>query len=359
MGMGALASPLPEGFASPAAPRAPPDRSGLDPLREPPAAAAGLRGPGPGDHGAVPPRVEIGGRRQVVLVNPRSGGGRGRWLLDRLRGAGVEAVDLSTRTPEALVAERHGREDEALVVAGGDGTVASVLEAAHGEAVRRGGAPLAVGVLPLGTGNDLARHLGWSGGDWTGRWSEALERLDAGSDRWLDRWLLRGPFLRRPWFNYCSWGLDARIAWRFHHLRLVQPGLFRSRLGNQMVYAGLGLIDPGGPLPLRLEGRRLPSWARALVLSNIPSYAGGGCLGRGIRPDDAAVDAFVLGGGVLLGLGARGLRRPLRLGRQGGLVLRVFRRVPLQLDGEPMLAPPGRYVVEHGGRVRLVAPAGA
>ena len=87
-------------------------------------------------------------------------------LLSRLRGLlnPVQVIDLLTVGPEAPL-KFAARELSAfplrVVVCGGDGTAGWVLSAI--DAVHFVSAP-AVGIVPLGTGNDLARVLGWGGG---------------------------------------------------------------------------------------------------------------------------------------------------------------------------------------------------
>jgi hypothetical protein len=186
---------------------------------------------------------------------------------------------------------------------------------------------------------------------------ERLAWLAAAVPRVLDRWMLHGPAGDRPWFNYCSWGCDARIAERFHRLRDQHPWAFSSRLTNLACYAALGLQEQGAALALQLRGAgasSVPTWLRSLVLANIPSYAGGRRLGDGISADDGACDAFALPSGLALGLGLSGVRRPRNLGAHRDLDLHLARPAFLQVDGEPLAAPAGRYRVRHGGRVRLL-----
>src|SRR5699024_10976048 len=99
-----------------------------------------------------------------LLVNPASGGGRGAEIADRaaarLRGHGVEVRLLSGETVEesqelARRAVERGvaGEVDALAVCGGDGMISLAVQAqAHS------GVPL--GIIPAGTGNDLAREYG-------------------------------------------------------------------------------------------------------------------------------------------------------------------------------------------------------
>lgn len=79
--------------------------------------------------------------------------------IDGLRADGGESVTVRRcGTPEELerALDRQGPEDETIVAAGGDGSIHRLVATlyARGELDRR-----TVGLLPLGTGNDLARNL--------------------------------------------------------------------------------------------------------------------------------------------------------------------------------------------------------
>ena len=99
-------------------------------------------------------------REIALLTNPLAGKGRGRraasLALPRLRAGGVRVRNLAGRDAaeaEALAAAAVGEGVEALVVCGGDGLVHLAAQVLAGT-----GVPL--GVVPAGTGNDVARYLG-------------------------------------------------------------------------------------------------------------------------------------------------------------------------------------------------------
>jgi diacylglycerol kinase family enzyme len=290
----------------------------------------------------------------VYLVNPRSGGQAGRRLLAELRSRLPTERVLATGefAPEDLV--RRWRDRAAgFIACGGDGTAASVLDA-----VARVGSPtLPVGIIPLGTGNDLARVAGAPLG---GPLDARLAWIAAARPRPLDRWLLSDPLGSvRAWFNYCSWGCDARIAGRFQRLRDLHGPFLRARAANLLCYAGLGLQEPGSDLGVEAAfgegaGAVVPAWARSLVVANIASYAGGRVLGPRIASDDGRCDVFSLAAGVALGIGLSGLRRPRSHGAHATVTLRLRRPLHLQLDGETRLAGPGRYRIALGGQVALL-----
>jgi len=294
-------------------------------------------------------------RPLTFVVNQASGGRRGTWLLKHLslrlpadRVHELPGVDLGA------LAAAASEDGSAIIACGGDGTAAACLEASW----RPGDRPMApVGILPLGTGNDLARYLGWGGkaADSTSL-DGLLVRLQNARTSAHDRWVVEGPAGSIAWFNYLSIGTDARIAMRFHRLRRHHPGLFRSQAVNRMLYACLALSETQRPLGSRLavDGQHLPEWSRAVVLTNIPSYAGGVALGEGIHPVDGHLDAYVLGPGAALGLAAGGVRRPLCLGSLAQVDFTLREALVMQIDGEPSVAPPGRYCIRRVGMVRVL-----
>src|SRR5262245_52439887 len=98
--------------------------------------------------------------KAILLGNPASGRGRGAQALEAaariLAERGVSHDVWRTAGPgdAASLARRAAAEETGLLmVIGGDGTVRDVAEGLAGAAVT-------VGILPGGTGNDLARTLG-------------------------------------------------------------------------------------------------------------------------------------------------------------------------------------------------------
>lgn len=284
--------------------------------------------------------------RATFVINPASGGRRGAALGALIARRGDPVHDIRRGRLAELAAACEGP----LVACGGDGTAAAVLDAVH-----RSGRDVPVAIIPLGTGNDLAKHLGWPQDPPADAQLDAwLAHALAAPERRLDRWLLRGPGLERAWFNYWSVGDDAAAALRFHHIRRVQPWLMRGRGLNKALYGLCGLAEAGARLR-GCAGQALPPGAGALVLAGIPSYAGGVRLGAAIRSDDGLADLFALPMGLGLGLMLAGRRRARPLGRRPDWELRFRRAVPMQLDGEPFVGAAGIWRAGRAGQVRVLA----
>ncbi len=299
-------------------------------------------------------------RQPVFVVNAASGGRQGRWLADRLteRFSADQVRSLRESDLGATARALEALGDDALLVAcGGDGTAAAALDATWLANPRR---PVAVGLIPLGTGNDLARSLGWLPVKLDpSHLDHLLHVLATASAVLQDRWLLIGAGWQRAFYNYCSLGVDARVAARFHATRGELPWLFRSSLVNKAMYGIVGLGEPGRGIAHVIEGfADLPDWTRAIVLTSIPSYAGGTCLHPLIHPGDGILEAIALGPGLSLGLAAAGVRQPRLLSRERSYRFRLARPVTAQVDGEPLRLPAGSYTIAQQGSVRVVVLTG-
>ncbi|KAL6012330.1 hypothetical protein ACLOJK_002815 [Asimina triloba] len=129
----------------------------------------------------------------VIFVNSRSGGRHGPILKGRLQELlGEEQVfDLSVVNPSDFVqyglaclerlacqgdtCAKESREKMRIMVAGGDGTVGWLL-GSIGELFKEKREPVPpIGIIPLGTGNDLSRSFGW-GGSFPFAWKSAVKR---------------------------------------------------------------------------------------------------------------------------------------------------------------------------------------
>lgn len=296
-------------------------------------------------------------RQLHFIVNPSSGGGRGgRLAADLAAVVGHTAVSILGRGDLSAIISRMNSED-AIIACGGDGTasaVAATLATLAAQAARADGP--ALGVVPLGTGNDLARTLGWA--SFSPHHVTALvATLRVASYRYHDCWRLDGPGGSRVWCNYLSVGVDAQVAQHFHHLRLRHPWLARGGLINRGLYGLLGAQQRGLALTqvVRVADElRLPRSASVMVLSNILSYAGGATLARGIRMDDRQFEVVALGHGLRLGLATAGLRRPRLVSRRDQMSFDLGCDLAMQTDGEAFTALAGRYDVAHAGIIKTL-----
>lgn len=270
----------------------------------------------------------------LVFVNAKSGGNLGQVLLQHVEELSLNELqvwNMSWGDPiyalrpfdECL---RSGRKLRVLVC-GGDGTVAWVLGptgvGALPEELRK---LVAVAVLPLGTGNDLARALGWGSGysGARGELKEIIGELMRAHEVLLDRWSVviesprkRGRMssfaIRRSsskknvrkqsssrkmekklhiMNNYVGFGCGAQVSLNFHTRRERCKWLFQSQLFNKFIYALIGgsqviqhalrrfLANDKDVFPrsIRLvcDGRPINlDGYEGIIILNIPYYGGG------------------------------------------------------------------------------------
>ena len=239
-----------------------------------PAPAPGAAAPGP------PPRV-------VLLVNPAAGGGRAGRAADvaqarlRARGLDVERTAGSDGpSATALAREAVAAGVDALVVCGGDGLATLALQAVAGTSV-----PL--GLVPAGTGNDLAGALGVPVGDP----ADAADVVADAQVRAVDAVRSVRPGREEPlwWANVASAGFDAAVTERANRLRWPRG----RRRYDLAVLAELRVLRPL-PFVVTVDDERHEVEATLVAVGNGPSYGAGMRITPGARLDDGLLDVTVL-----------------------------------------------------------------
>jgi len=218
-----------------------------------------------------------------------------------------------------------------VAAAGGDGTVGAVAAGLHGAAAA-GVSPPPLAILPIGTGNDFARHFGLP--------TDALEALRAaraaaaaGAFRRVD--LVRCESAQRP--GESAWALNAVVGGLGGRIGDAIDAGLRRRWGR-LVYLRAGLADllrhPAHAVRLRVDERRYDLDAIMVVVAG-GRYAGGGIpFAPAADPCDGRLDVTVV--------------RRTALPRLPATVLGVLRGDPADADNLLHLA--GRRVaIEAGG----------
>ncbi|XP_024140599.1 diacylglycerol kinase iota isoform X1 [Oryzias melastigma] len=321
----------------------------------------------------------------LVFVNPKSGGNQGAkllqmfmWILnprqvfDLSQGGLREALELYRKVPNLRI-----------LACGGDGTVGWILSAL--DELQMSPQP-PVAVLPLGTGNDLARTLNWGGGYTDEPVSKVLCHVEDGSVVQLDRWNLAveksspqpeegtQKLPLNVFNNYFSLGFDAHVTLEFHESREANPEKFNSRFRNKMFYAGAAFSDflqrssrdlskhvrvvcDGTDLTPKIQELKF----QCIVFLNIPRYCAGtmpwGNTGdhRDFEPqrhDDGCIEVigFTMASLAALQVGGHGER----LHQCREVILTTYKTVPVQVDGEPCRLAPSTLRISLRNQANMV-----
>ena len=271
--------------------------------------------------------------RPVLLVNPMSGDGRAAraGLVGHARKRGI-AVSLlgAGRSLAALVADALADGADALGIAGGDGSLAIVAEAAHAH-------DLPFVCIPAGTRNHFAADVGVDRRDIVG----ALDAFTDGVERRIDL----GRVNERLFLNNVSLGIYGEA---------VRESTYRDARVRTLLATASEVLGPSGAAPeLDVvddlgEVHRRPA---VVLVSNNP-YAVDRPVAQGTRP---ALDTGTLGILVLPRPGAA--RLPARAWTAPSLDLNAATIVHAGIDGEAVdLSPPlGLVILPAALRVRISA----
>uniref|UniRef100_A0A8C4E4S3 Diacylglycerol kinase n=1 Tax=Dicentrarchus labrax TaxID=13489 RepID=A0A8C4E4S3_DICLA len=329
----------------------------------------------------------------LVFVNPKSGGNQGakiiqsfmwylnpRQVFDLTKGGPKEGLELYAKVPNLRI-----------LACGGDGTVGWILSVLD-QLKLRPQPPVAI--LPLGTGNDLARTLNWGGGYTDEPITKILSHVEDGNIVQLDRWNLNveaNPEARPEdqdehqtdklpidvFNNYFSLGFDAHVTLGFHESREANPEKFNSRFRNKMFYAGTAFSDflsgsskdlakhikvvcDGTDLTAKVQEMKL----QCLLFLNIPRYCAG-TMPWGHpsehqdfepqRHDDGCIEVigFTMTSLATLQVGGHGER----LHQCKEVTLTTYKSIPMQVDGEPCKLAPSVIHINLRNQANMVQKA--
>ncbi len=220
----------------------------------------------------------------TAVVNPTAGRGRTRRLLgplgDALRARGV-TVHVGADAADGLLAARTAFDrGDGVVACGGDGTVAALA----GVAAEAGGT---LAVVPTGSGNDFARHLGIDGR----RPLDALALLDHGRHARCDLGRAESADGTSRWFTtVANTGFDAEAnRWA--------NGVQWATGTTLYVAAVLRTLAVYRPRRLRVtvDGTVWDDAAWLVAVGNTRGYAGGMLITPGAVIDDGLLDVCVIG----------------------------------------------------------------
>src|SRR5438128_6758197 len=264
--------------------------------------------------------------RALFVVNRRSG---------VKRRTDVVAIIREHCTLQFEIAECERKEDlddtirraedqhfDAVYAVGGDGTV-------HEVAKRLIGTPLALGILPTGSGNGLARHLGWP--------MSIRAALRACRDRRtaiIDTAAVNG----LPFIGTMGVGFDAWIADKFAS---------RKRRGlRTYVEVGLGgfFSYAAEQYEIGIDGEHLSRRAVLIAIANASQYGNNARIAPIASLQDGLLDVVIverrsIGAALRLFTGTLDRAAGITMRRGNHIEIRRAAAGPAQLDGEPITLP--------------------
>jgi YegS/Rv2252/BmrU family lipid kinase len=277
-------------------------------------------------------------RTALLLVNQHSRQGEADLApaLELLSDSGIALVRAARgepRSPAQLIADYREQVD-LFIVGGGDGTLNRVADA-----LVEAGLPL--GILPLGTANDLARTL-----DLPSDLAGAGGVIARGRTRQIDLGRVNG----KHFFNVASLGLSTRVTETLTKETKRRWGVLGYPLSLWRAARGMRSFR----VDIRCDEVEARLHSMQLWIGNGRHFGGGMTIAANADIDDGKLDLVSLGPRSLwqLILSSPALRwghhdtvERLRHWRGTEIEIDTHRRMPINTDGELTTHTPARFTV--------------
>ncbi|XP_012222170.2 diacylglycerol kinase eta isoform X2 [Linepithema humile] len=189
-----------------------------------------------------------------------------------------------------------------------------------------------------------------------------------------DESLMEGYFERCVMNNYFGIGIDAKITLDFHNKREEHPEKCRSRARNYMWYGVLGSKEwlqktyknLEQRIQLECDGQRIPLPSlQGIVVLNIPSFMGGTNFWGGTKEgdlflapsfDDRILEVVAVFGSVQMAASRLINLQHHRIAQCQTVQINILGEegVPVQVDGEAWIQPPGIVRIIHKNRMQML-----
>lgn len=287
-------------------------------------------------------------RRALMLLNPKAR--RGQESLDpvmaRLKGGGlavtVEPFDALPEIARDIVRLRDSA--DLVIVCGGDGSVSSAAVA-----VMESGLPM--GIMPMGTANDLARTLAIPMD-----LPAAAEVIAKGETRRIDVGTVNG----HAFFNVASIGLSSKLA------QSLDTGMKKrfGRLGYVLAAARVLAQVDRFKAHITEKGEVIDVWTYQIAVGNGRHYGGGNVVEASAAIDDGHLDLYSLEMKNVWKLalmlrsfrsGHHGAWSEVRTARCVEFDIETEKPMPVNTDGEIVTSTPAHFKV-HPSAISVFAP---
>lgn len=236
---------------------------------------------------------------RVFIVNPAAGKKGSLDALKRAIGANFPSSQIVlTQAPghaQELAKEAAGYNFPQVIVAGGDGTVNEVIQSLAGTQT-------ALGIIPNGSGNGLARQLGYPMDDFDAACKYISTLRDLPSDL--------GMIGKEYFINVAGLGFEAEIAAEFARRGAAQAAnnpKAAKRGSFEYFKIGMGLFFNYSPAYTEIsfdDGRRLSGYPFTLSIANGCQYGSNFMAAPQAKLNDGLLDIAMTEGSTLKLLGA-------------------------------------------------------